>query len=46
MRPEAVSYNEKAEVLQLVWIAARSSLRDVFENVSLAHLASATLPRP
>src|ERR1700759_5040942 len=24
VRPEAVSYNEKAEVLQLVWIAARS----------------------
>jgi Rrf2 family protein len=32
VRPESVSYNEKAEVLQLVWIAARSSLRDVFEN--------------
>jgi hypothetical protein len=31
-------------VLQLVWIAARSSLRDVFENVSLADLASAKLP--
>jgi Rrf2 family protein len=44
VRPEAVSYNEKAEVLQLVWIAARSSLRDVFENVSLANLASASLP--
>jgi Rrf2 family protein len=44
VRPESVSYNEKAEVLQLVWIAARSSLRDVFENVSLADLASATLP--
>jgi Rrf2 family protein len=44
VRPEAVSYNEKAEVLQLVWIAARSSLRDVFENVSLANLAAASLP--
>ena len=44
VRPESVSYNEKAEVLQLVWIAARSSLRDVFENVSLANLASASLP--
>src|SRR3954453_24167544 len=44
LRPEAVSYNEKAEVLQLVWIAARSSLRDVFENVSLAHLAGGSLP--
>ena len=44
VRPEAVSYNEKAEVLQYVWIAARSSLREVFEKVSLADLASATLP--
>ena len=44
VRPESVSYNEKAEVLQLVWIAARSSLRDVFENVSLANLAAARLP--
>ena len=30
-RPEAVSYNESANALQLVWIAARSSLRDVFD---------------
>ena len=44
VRPESVSYNEKAEVLQLVWIAARSSLRDVFENVSLANLDQASLP--
>ena len=46
VRPEAVSYNEKAEVLQLVWIAARSSLREVFENVSLADLAAGSLPGP
>ena len=32
-------------MLQLVWIAARSSLRDVFENVSLADLASRQPPR-
>ena len=44
LRPEAVSYNGSAEVLQHVWIAARSSLRDVFENVSLAALATASLP--
>ena len=36
LRPEAVEYNASAEVLQHVWIAARSSLRDVFENVSIA----------
>jgi DNA-binding IscR family transcriptional regulator len=33
-------------VLQLVWIAARSSLREVFENVSLADLAAGSLPGP
>jgi hypothetical protein len=31
-------------VLQLVWIAARSSLREVFEKVSVEALAEATLP--
>ncbi|QIX25336.1 Rrf2 family transcriptional regulator [Nocardioides sp. JQ2195] len=44
LRPEAVTYNEKADVLQHVWIAARRSLRDVFEEVSIAQLAAGTLP--
>jgi Rrf2 family protein len=44
LRPEAVEYNQEASVLQHVWIAARRSLRDVFEHVSLAHLAAADLP--
>src|SRR6476661_716068 len=44
LRPEAVSYNGSAEVLQLVWIAARSALRDVFEHVTIASLAEGTLP--
>src|ERR671920_1274172 len=44
LRPEAVSYNERADVLQRVWIAARHSLRDVFEQVSVADLASGELP--
>jgi Rrf2 family protein len=44
MRPEAVSYNESADVLQHVWIAARTSLRDVFEQVSLRSLADGQLP--
>ncbi|WP_181309807.1 RrF2 family transcriptional regulator [Nocardioides campestrisoli] len=44
LRPEAVSYNASAEVLQHVWIAARHSLRDVFEQVSIAQLASQELP--
>ena len=45
LRPEAVSYNESAEVLQHVWIAARSSLRGVFEQVTIQDLADGTLPK-
>ena len=44
LRPEAVTYNERADVLQHVWIAARSSLRDVFEHVTIADLAAGDLP--
>src|SRR5215470_20149116 len=44
LRPEAVSYNERASVLQHVWIAARRSLREVFEYVSIASLAARELP--
>ena len=44
-RPEAVSYNDSAEVLQHVWIAARSSLRDVFEHVTIRALADGRLPK-
>ncbi|ANH37438.1 HTH-type transcriptional regulator CymR [Nocardioides dokdonensis FR1436] len=44
LRPEAVEYNESAEVLQHVWIAARRSLRDVFEQVSIRELADRDLP--
>ncbi|CAN5121670.1 Rrf2 family transcriptional regulator [soil metagenome] len=44
LRPEAVTYNESADVLQHVWIAARSSLRDVFEQVSIQALADRELP--
>ena len=44
LRPEAVSYNDSADVLQHVWIAARSSLREVFEEVSIQQLADADLP--
>jgi Rrf2 family protein len=45
LRPEAVSYNATAEVLQHVWIAARHSLRDVFEHVSIQQLADGKLPK-
>lgn len=44
VRPEAVTYNESAKVLQLVWIAARTSLRDVFERVTLRALTEKRLP--
>jgi Rrf2 family protein len=45
LRPESVEYNESARVLQTVWIAARSSLRSVFETTTLAHLAAGDLPK-
>lgn len=44
VRPESVSYNESAKVLQPVWIAARSSLRQVFEGVTIEALAADALP--
>lgn len=44
LRPEAVSYNATAQILQHVWIAARSSLRDVFEQVTIRDLAEGDLP--
>ncbi|GGF45724.1 Rrf2 family transcriptional regulator [Marmoricola endophyticus] len=44
LRPESVDYSGSAEILQLVWIAARSSLRDVFESVSIGDLAQSSLP--
>ena len=46
LRPEEVTYNDSAEVLQQVWVAARTSLREVFEEVSLHDLASGALPAP
>jgi Rrf2 family protein len=45
LRPEAVEYNQTASVLQHVWIAARRSLRDVFEQVSIQQLADGRLPK-
>lgn len=44
VRPEAVAYKGSAEILQLVWIAARSSLREVFESVTLEALVARDLP--
>ena len=44
VRPESVSYNKSAEVLQTVWVAARSSLRAVLEAVTIEALATGKLP--
>ena len=44
LRPESVDYNDTASVLQHVWIAARSSLRDVLETVTIRDLADGKLP--
>jgi Rrf2 family protein len=43
-RPEDVTYDGSAEPLQRVWIAVRSSLRQVAEHVTLADLAAGQLP--
>jgi Rrf2 family protein len=45
LRPESVTYNDSAMVLQHVWIAARSNLRLVFESVTIQHLADGKLPK-
>jgi Rrf2 family protein len=45
LRPEAVEYDDSAQVLQHVWIAARSSLRGVFEQVTIQDLADGKLPQ-
>lgn len=45
LRPEAVEYNQSAALLQLVWIAARANLRQVFEAVTIETLASGKLPQ-
>ena len=44
VRPEAVTYNDAAQMLQHVWIAARSSLREVFERVTIQSLVDKSLP--
>ena len=43
-RPEEVVYRGRAEALQEVWVALRSSLRGVLERTTLADVAAGTLP--
>ena len=42
--PEAVEYEGPAAALRETWIATRASLRAVLEHVTLADVASGTLP--
>ncbi len=44
LRPEEVSYEGSAESLRQVWLALRANLRKVLEHVTLADVASGTLP--
>ena len=44
VRPEQAEYHGAAEPLQSVWVAMRAALRSVLESVSLADIASRTLP--
>jgi Rrf2 family protein len=43
-RPEELAYPDGAGSLQEVWIATRASLRSVLETVTLADVATGTLP--
>jgi Rrf2 family protein len=43
--PEDVHYSGPAEALEHVWIAVRANLRAVVENVTVADVASGSLPR-
>jgi Rrf2 family protein len=43
-RPEHLEYVGSAAPLQVVWIALRASERAILEQVTLAHVASGTMP--
>ena len=43
-RPENLEYTGAAVPLQQVWIALRASERSILEQVTLANIASATMP--
>ena len=44
-RPEEIEYIGSSEALQQVWIALRTNLRKVLENVSVADVAKGKLPK-
>jgi len=43
-RPEEIEYGGSAASLQQVWVALRSSLREVLERVTVADVAAGELP--
>lgn len=43
-RPESVEYSGQSKHLKKVWIAVRSSLRDILEEVTLAQVLSGNFP--
>jgi Rrf2 family protein len=44
-RPETLEYEGLAEPLQYVWVALRTSIRSVLEEVTIADLVSGKLPK-
>ncbi|HEY2216008.1 MAG TPA: transcriptional regulator, partial [Solirubrobacteraceae bacterium] len=44
-RPEEIEYVGSSEALQQVWIALRTNLRKVLENVTVADVAKGKLPK-
>jgi len=44
-RPEEVEYTGSAESLRQVWVAVRANLRNVLEKVTVADVASGSLPK-
>jgi len=42
--PEEIRYRGSAEALQQVWIAVRAGLRQILEDVTVAHLVAQSLP--
>jgi Rrf2 family protein len=44
-RPEEIEYSGSAAALQQVWIAVRANLRAVLEEVTVADVAGAKLPK-
>jgi Rrf2 family protein len=45
IRPQDTNYVGNAAILQPLWVAVRSSLRSVLENVTVADLAAGHLPK-